>query len=1146
MNDIRSLFNFLINDKEVRKISEDLPFSADSIEGLALGVATSFLNDNKNIAVVLPSLFDAQTFIDFVLNFVNKDDVLFYPYDEVLRIEAISSSKEMLKERIFALYETCNKDKKHIFVTHAISLIHDVSLKEKFISKIKKIKVGDVIERTDLVNYLLSLGYTKTNKIESVFQYAQRGEIIDIYSPSNEDPYRLEFFDNEIEEIREFNVATEMSYRSIREMNVVPCVDNIFEKDEIKSGIERIKKELSHISNAQSIEKEELVNRTNNFITMLEVDSIDETEARYLPYFISKHNSVLNYLGEYTVYMYLPNDISYAAESYYREAKQYFNELRNGNLALPSEMSCFSFDEIKYEAKLISVINDDSSLSVADIPYQYVNVNFSPRMIDELKNEGYEVTTILSENKYENFYSLCKDQHKIVSLSGEGGDYNVVISNDLSHGFLLKDYKKIFLSSKEIFGAPQGNSYFLKRFKEAKVLNKYQDLAYGDYVVHEEQGIGKYVGIQEISGLEYLKIMYAGEGQFLYVPISKYKLIRKYSGHEGVAPRIDTLGGSSWARRKAKIRGRVSYLADKLIEISAIRASTPGFAFQEDDEFEESFAKAFPYELTIAQQKAVNEIKKDMEAPHPMDRLLAGDVGFGKTEVAFRAAYKAILSGKQVALLCPTTVLAKQHYEVALKRFEGFGVNICVLSRNVSKKDQATIIEKIGKGKYHLIIGTHRILSKDIVFNDLGLLIVDEEQRFGVTHKEKIKELTTNIDVLTLTATPIPRTLQMSLLNVRSLSLLNDPPFNRLPIKTYIVKHDKNLVREVISRELGRKGQVYYLHNRISSIYRTADNLSAMFPSAKVSVVHGQMDPSDMSEIMSDFYEGKVDILVCTTIIETGLDVSNCNTIIVESAQNFGLAQLYQIKGRVGRSSRLAYAYLTYTDLLALNEDSRKRLKALKDFTELGSGYKIATQDLNIRGAGDILGKEQAGFIDSLGYEAYMNLLKEVMKEKTVQDKAKEEKIGTRFELSFSLDSHIPSTYASEADRINIYRDLFDISLMSDLEKYRNKIEDVYGKFDEEMQNLFFKKQIEIELSSKYVDKFEELIDRYVITMHGDYSRIPHIGLLLHDSLEKYDKKIYSRFGKGVFSFTLYKTAEYLEDLFDVIETLLSFTKETN
>ena len=1132
----KDLLDLFKGDKDLLSFEKGDNLTSDSLESTCLYLVSYLKDVKKNIAIVMPSLYDANSLIDLLSQFISPDDVLFYPYDEVLRIEAISSSKEMAKERLFTISQIINSHRPHIFITNAVALIHSLSSYERMKGSFILVKKGDVYSPEELSGKLLELGYAKVNKVEEVFQFSLRGEIFDVFTPSNKDPYRIEYFDDEIEDIRLFSSKDELSFEKADNLLIIPAHENILSDGEIKIGLADIQSEMDKKNDKELLLNEELSERTNRFSISVLAGGIDENQVRYLPYFTSEKISILSYLSEFRVLFYRSEDIESVADSYYMEAVSYFEELRNAHLALDKEINCFKLEEVIGQAHYEYIVSDKSSLSVTDIPYHFISVMDAKKMLTGFSDEGYRIRVFLDDNKNARYQEAIQ---KIGFNTSALKDYREYIGKDLTRGFILPSYNLLVLSSREIFGLPQGSSYFLKRFKEAKIINKYQDLTPGDYVVHQEQGIGRYQGIKEIDGLEYLNIEYEGDNAHLYVPLEKYKLIRKYSSKEGLRPKLDRLGGASWAKRKAKIRGRVVYLADRLIEIQATRNAQQGFSFQKDDELESMFDSAFPYQLTLAQQKAWGEIKTDMISSRPMDRLLAGDVGFGKTEVAFRAVFKALLSGKQAALLCPTTVLCKQHYEVAIQRFAGFEVRIASLSRNVSAAEQKDIINKLKTGDIDFVIGTHRLLSEDVCFKDLGLLIVDEEQRFGVVHKEKIKERFSKVDVLTLTATPIPRTLQMSLLNVRQLSLLDDPPVNRLPIKTYVVKYDINLIKEVITRELGRQGQVYYLHNRIQTIFKKAKELEKMFPLAKVGVAHGQLDPEELSNTMSEFYAGNIDILVCTTIIETGLDVSNCNTIIIEKAEDFGLAQLYQIKGRVGRSSRLAYAYLTYPTYMTLDEDARKRLKALKDFTELGSGFKIASEDLNIRGAGDILGKEQAGFIDSIGYDAYMTLLKEVMDEKTLQHKAREKK-GTDYELSFSLDSHIPSSYASEADRINIYREMFDISSLSQLETYKQKVKDVYGHFPEEMEHLFMKKELEINLDSPYIDSFKEYMDHYVIRMTRDYSCTKGIGNTLMKMLAMYDeKKITPKFFSNYMEIKLEKTSDYLEDLYDLVLTLI-------
>lgn len=1132
---------YFVNDEEVKNISEAKNFRANSLESLALSLATSFNLENKNIAIVVPNLYDGQSLIDILANYVDKDNLLFFPYDEILRADALYSSKEFVKERIYSLFKIVENKKKHILIINSISLSHYVADILSFKNSLIKIKVGDILPPKELVNRLLDLGYTRVNKVESVFEFSYRGEIIDIFSCSSTNPIRIEYFDDEIDDIREFNAESELSFYKLKECIITPASEIIFSKKEIEKGINKLKEELSLLNKKDN---EELISNTELFIMSLYASSFNDTKNRYLPYFVDKFSSIVSYLTDFICYYYRFDDVSSYFNSYLQEARSYMHELYTNHLALKNESLVFNCDLVSYSnVKFHQIIDDSSNMDVTSLPYHFTSINSSIHILDSLINEGITPYIYLKHEEINDFIKICIQNNRKIDLSLNNLGYQVIENKSFPNGFLLPKYKIALISSKEIFGVVDASSYFLKRFKEGKVISKYSDLQYGDYVVHQEQGIGIYQGIKTIDGLEYLTIQYALPDQKFYVPLNKFNLIRKYSSKDGVKPKLDILGGGSWAKRKAKIRGRISYLADKLIEIAAKRQALPGFAFQKDDELEEEFSNAFTYRLTTSQKKAWQEIKEDMMSSHPMDRLLTGDVGFGKTEVAFKAIYKCILSGKQAAFLCPTTVLSNQHYEVALKRFEGFGVNIKLLNRNVSSKEVNQTLEGLKDGSVHLVIGTHKLLSNNVKFKDLGLLVVDEEQRFGVTHKEKIKALTSNIDVLTLTATPIPRTLQMSLLNVRSLSLLDNPPNNRLPIKTYVVRFDWKLVKEVISRELARKGQVYFLHNRIDTIPKIIEKLRELFPNKTIGGVHGQEDGKDINETMDNFYEGKIDILVCTSIIETGLDVSNCNTIIVDNAQNFGLAQLYQIKGRVGRSSRLAYAYLTYPDYKLLSDDSKKRLQALKNFTELGSGYKIATEDLNIRGAGDILGKEQAGFIDSLGYDAYMQLLKDVMKEKTVVTKAIENKpTKTRFELSFTTEAHIPSNYASEHDRINIYRELYDIVTINDLNEFKKKIIDVYGQLPIEVENLFVKKEVEILLSNREIfENFIEYMDKFEIVMTKEFSYSNKISFKLQDVFSKLDEKIFTcRFLANRFKIFVNRGSEYLLDLYNIITTLIS------
>ena len=601
------------------------------------------------------------------------------------------------------------------------------------------------------------------------------------------------------------------------------------------------------------------------------------------------------------------------------------------------------------------------------------------------------------------------------------------------------------------------------RFKDAKTLRNFQELNVGDYVVHDSYGIGQYLGIKtlDVKGYhkDYLYVAYAGDDT-LYIPVEQFKMIRKYASADGKVPMIHALGSSKWTKAKQKAKNKIDDIADRLIELYAKRMSSPGFAFSKDNELQIDFENQFGYALTADQQRSVDEIKLDMEKPQPMDRLLCGDVGFGKTEVALRGAFKAILDHKQVAFLCPTTILSMQHFKTATERFKNFPVEIALLNRFTSSKEKKRILKEVKEGKIDLLIGTHRILSKDVAFNDLGLLVIDEEQRFGVKQKEKIKEYRETIDVLSLSATPIPRTLQMSLMGIRGLSKIDTPPKNRLPVQTYVVEKNNTLIKQVIERELARDGQVFYLYNRTDQIANVAYKISSTVPNAKVAIGHGQMDKNELEDVMLRFMNKEFNVLICTTIIETGIDIPNANTMIVEDADKFGLAQLYQIRGRVGRSERGAYAYLLYKKDKSIQDDALKRLKAIKEFTELGSGYKIAMRDLSIRGSGDILGGKQAGFIDDIGFEMYMKILQDAINVRMHKDEKPEEEVKN---LNVSVDGYIPDDYVeSDYEKLELYQRLDKAKTMSELNSLKAEFDDYYGNLPEAILTLIEKRKLEI------------------------------------------------------------------------------------
>ena len=789
----------------------------------------------------------------------------------------------------------------------------------------------------------------------------------------------------------------------------------------------------------------------------------------------------------------------------------------------------------------------DETFNLRSIPYVASKANDSINIIHNYLNQ--ECTLCICLSSHEQLNLIQKQLNSLVIPFEikepfelpENSKIALSLAN-LETGFYLPDEKIAFLTSKELFNEKTRVGRFDSRFKEGTILKSYEDLEPGDYVVHEYQGIGQFLEIQtlETDGVhkDYLKIAYHG-GEILYVPLAQFQIVRKYLGKEGSSPRLSRLHSKDWENTKKKIKERVNDLAKRLMELYKERSQVKGFAFGKDDEFQLSFNNSFSHEFTYDQEKAWNDIKKDMESPHPMDRLLCGDVGFGKTEVAFRAAFKAILSGKQVAILCPTTLLARQHYELALERFTPYDVKVAAFSRLVSEKKQQEYIKDISEGKIHLAIGTHRLLSQDINFKDLGLLIIDEEQRFGVEQKERLKELKTNIDVLTLSATPIPRTLQISLLGVRQMSIINTAPRDRMPIQTYVTPFDLGVVKELIERELGRNGQVFYLHNNISTLYIRANKLQQLLPGVTIGVAHGQMSRDEIEDVMIRFYNGDIQVLICTSIVENGIDVPNANMIIVEDSERYGLSQLYQIKGRVGRSDRIAYAYLMYNSSKRMNEKAEKRLKALQDFTELGSGYKIAQRDLMIRGAGDILGPEQAGFIDSIGLDMYIKLLNEAVQEKLSGVQEEEVEVNP----NLSLDAYIPKEYAQDSEKIGLYQEILLAPAIEDLEKLKNKMRDIYGELPEEVVSLFIKRTIDLLMRDADIKELKEISQNVEIILGDKFIKIKGIGNILFEALIPYLNYIKVSYMNNQFKIMMKKRKTWIDDLENILRCLANIMK---
>lgn len=1132
-----SLLDLIYNDDSINKLNNhEGRLVINNTLACSYLVSGIFLKKQKNILLVASSMYNAQILYEQIASLVGEDNCLLFPVDEIYHQTNYSYSKEMLSQRLYVM-DKCLDNKKRILITHVEGVTRFLPNPELYKLNTLFLEKNKSYNLNNLVNSLINMGFTRVNKIDQSLQFALRGDILDIFPINLDKPIRIEFFDDEIESIRYFEIESQTSIEEIDNIKIFPATDLLIE--DFNYGKENILNKLNiDLKRLKIEEREKLINKVNEDLINMENGSFDENYYSYFHYFQKEIFNIVSYFKSDLTLIYQKEEVDKYIEIQKEENDESINELFSNGLSLFDKNYSLSFENALHDCLYsygYEQDENDYSLLINNIPFVSNNILSSLNLINEYSKKGYKIVICLKDNfdKYAEFLKNNNVEFEIIdnNLPNNIGLYKY----DLNIGFIYKD-KVLFLSKKEIFNYKQNLNIFSSRYKKASILNSYDELSVDDYVVHEENGIGQYKGIVNLTAngitSDYLKVLYANN-QYLYIPLEKFSRIRKYVSKEGSVPRLSKLGGKDWANVKEKIKNQVNFLADRLLALYAEREITPGISFKEDDEFQKEFEDAFPYQMTRDQQKALEEIKLDMEKPTPMDRLLCGDVGFGKTEVAFRAAFKAILSNKQVALLCPTTILAKQHYDVANSRFSLFGVNIALFSRFVSAKVQNENIKLIKEGKIHLIIGTHRLLSKDIEIPNLGLLIVDEEQRFGVEHKERIKEISKNVDVLTLTATPIPRTLQMSLLGIRNLSQLQTPPSSRMPIQTYVTEYNPHLAKEVICRELSRGGQVFYLYNLVSTIFQKAEQIKKAIPNARVGVVHAKMDSEDIDKIMTEFYLGNIDVLVCTSIVESGLDVPNANTILIENSDKFGLSQLYQIKGRVGRSNRVAYAYLFYNKNKELTPEAEKRLKAIKEFASLGSGYKIAEKDLSIRGAGDILGSQQSGFIDSVGIDMYVNILSEVINEKKGIKKI-EKKIKS---TNITIGGYIPSNYALDTDKIQIYQEIEDTQTIASIELLRRKLKDIYGKLPKEVEKILLKRKIDILASSSNIESvYEDNMINIILTK--EISLTNGVATMLSNKLSVIKDDIFVRVIDKKFIIKIQKNKESQNNLLYILEVI--------
>lgn len=1088
-----TLLDLFSENDQIKKWHQNL---TDKKRQLILGLSTSTkalaiassLEKEDRIVLLTSTYGEAEGLVSDLISILGEE--LVYPFlvDDAPMVEFLMSSQEKIISRVEALRFLTDSSKKGILVCNIAASRLILPSPNAFKDSIVKISVGEEYDQHAFIHQLKENGYRKVTQVQTQGEFSLRGDILDIFEISQLEPCRIEFFGDEIDGIRSFEVETQLSKENKTELTIFPASDMLLREKDYQRGQSALEKQIS--KTLSPILKSYL----EEILSSFHQKQSHADSRKFLSLCYDKTWTVFDYIEKDTPiffddYQKLMNQY----EVFERDLAQYFTEELQNSKAF-SDMQYFSDIEQIYKKqspvtffsnlqKGLGNLRFDKIYQFNQYPMQefFNQFSFLKEEIERYKKMDYTIILQTSnsmgsktlEDMLEE-YQIKLDSRDKTSICKESVN---LIEGNLRHGFHFVDEKILLITEHEIFQKKLKRRFRRQHVSNAERLKDYNELEKGDYVVHHIHGIGQYLGIEtiEIKGIhrDYVSVQYQN-GDQISIPVEQIHLLSKYISSDGKAPKLNKLNDGHFKKAKQKVKNQVEDIADDLIKLYSERSQLKGFAFSADDDDQDAFDDAFPYVETDDQLRSIEEIKRDMQASQPMDRLLVGDVGFGKTEVAMRAAFKAVNDHKQVVILVPTTVLAQQHYTNFKERFQNFAVNVDVLSRFRSKKEQTATLEKLKNGQVDILIGTHRGLSKDVVFADLGLMIIDEEQRFGVKHKETLKELKKQVDVLTLTATPIPRTLHMSMLGIRDLSVIETPPTNRYPVQTYVLEKNDSVIRDAVLREMERGGQVYYLYNKVDTIVQKVSELQELIPEASIGYVHGRMSEVQLENTLLDFIEGQYDILVTTTIIETGVDIPNANTLFIENADHMGLSTLYQLRGRVGRSNRIAYAYLMYRPEKSISEVSEKRLEAIKGFTELGSGFKIAMRDLSIRGAGNLLGKSQSGFIDSVGFELYSQLLEEAIAKRNGNANANTRTKGNA-ELILQIDAYLPDTYISDQrHKIEIYKKIRQIDNRVNYEELQEELIDRFGEYPDVVAYL-----LEIGLVKSYLDKvFVQRVER--------------------------------------------------------------------
>lgn len=1074
------MLNYLKNQKNfkqiIREIEKDSAQLVTGITDSARATLIASVAEEKDCPTIVftPNLHQANLLFNDLQEFYPKENIYVYNVNDMIHTQLSIASPEEQAERIETL-EFLLSEQPGIILIPVAGARRLLPPKAAYQQAHLDIQLDSDIELEKLTKHLVSIGYVREQIVAKPGEFSVRGGIIDIYPLTEKYPVRIELFDIEVDSIRTFSADNQRSIDQLEAVRIPPVTEAILPSEMWAAATERLKAayEKTNATLEEDEEKELLAQNLMPAIEALENETWHESFAHYTDFLFEETNSIIDYIPNEAILLY--DEYPRILESNQRldeeELEWMESQKRQQRLLVDQNISQNFLENQRklnkprlYFSLFQKGMGSLRLSAIYNFHYREMQKFFDqmPLIQTEIegwKNKGYTVI-VMTENdeRASQVQSTFKDfQISAPILDAEDSIHEgevQILPYSVQKGFELIEEKVAVLTEADMFNRQPKKRRRQLNITNAERIKNYNELNPGDYVVHISHGIGKYVGMEtlEIKGVhqDYLSIEYQKNDRVL-IPVTQLNLIQKYVSAEGKEPRIHKLGGTTWAKTKTRVQKQVEDIADELIELYAERESREGFAFSKENSYYHEFEEAFPYVETPDQARSIKEVSKDMEKIKPMDRLVVGDVGYGKTEVAMRAAFKAVQDGKQVAFLVPTTVLAQQHYESFIERFIDFPVEVEMLSRFRTKKQTDEIKAGLRKGQIDIIIGTHRLLSKDLKFQDLGLLVVDEEQRFGVKHKEQIKQLKKDVDVLTLTATPIPRTLHMSLVGARDLSVIETPPANRYPVQTYVLEMNGLVIREAIERELARGGQVFFLHNRVGTIEKRVQDIQEMVPDARVTYIHGRLTQTQIENVLYNFTQGEYDVLVTTTIIETGVDMPNVNTLLVEDADRMGLSQLYQLRGRVGRSNRVAYAYFMTEPNKILTEESEKRLQAIKDFTELGSGFKIAMRDLSIRGAGNLLGQQQSGFIDSVGFDLYSQMLEEAIARKQGESTAEK----TVVEIDVDVDAYIPSDYVSdERQKIELYKRIRALSGEEEFVELQDEFIDRFGDFPQEVDDL--------------------------------------------------------------------------------------------